>query len=150
MAQLRIHPTIRRGASETRVSEWEQVLAEINGSADAPVFELLDLPGVGLALRLYDAEAAVSLDGDDLDQWVDDYAETIEQMVRLDREAPVRGFEALDYAKRVVHDEAAAWLQERAWSLAPLDLDTARRFFTVVFLVLSELPEAVVRYHRRH
>jgi uncharacterized protein (UPF0262 family) len=81
---------------------------------------------------------------------VAEYTATISQLAHVDREAPVRGFEALDYAKRVVHDDAAAALKDALASVVRMDLADARRIFTLFFLLATDLPEELVRYHRFH
>ena len=56
----------------------------------------------------------------------------------------------IDYAKRIVHDDAAAFLRESLADVVQMDLSDARRLFTLIFLVGTDLPETLVRYHRRH
>jgi uncharacterized protein (UPF0262 family) len=105
-------------------------------------------------LRLYqdgfDCVSRVTLDRVAVEAFFVEYSATIAQLVHMDREAPVRGYEAIDYAKRVVHDEAAGFLCEAVEHIVAIDLADARRMFTLLFLIGTDLPEALVRYHRRH
>lgn len=59
-------------------------------------------------------------------------------------------FEALDYGKRIIHDEAGEEVVEQLEDFVELDLASARRLFTLLFLIRTELPADVVRYHRAH
>jgi hypothetical protein len=151
---LLVHPALWRTAAPERAADWRRVLEEFNVSRarglETVSIEIVELPELGVAMRVGEEGALVTLPGPERDRHFADYGETIAHMVRLDREAPVRGFEALDYAKRTIHDEAAGWLIDVLRPVAVLDLPVARRLFTMLFLVASDLPEELVRYHRRH
>jgi uncharacterized protein (UPF0262 family) len=65
-----------------------------------------------------------------------------------------RDWESLDYAKKLVHDEAGGRIRK---ALRPhlvegeaVDLKLARRLFTIVFLVAQDLPAELVTRHRSH
>lgn len=45
--------------------------------------------------------------------------------------------EAVDMGRRAIHDEASALLMDRLKSKVGIDLDTARRLFTLIFLLVS-------------
>lgn len=151
---LLVHPSLWRSASAERAADWRRVLEEFNvarnRSRETVTIEIVELPEHGVAMRIGEEGSIVTLPQAEREQHFSDYGDTISNMVRIDREAPVRGFEALDYAKRTIHDEAAAWLMELLRGRVELDLATARRLFTMLFLVASDLPEELVRYHRRH
>lgn len=159
--ELRLHGALWRTVAPARAREWTTALDEFNATnaatsphAERAWLELVRHPDGLVQLRLHGEDHAelgrVDLDRAALAEQLDEYGGVIRQMVHVDRDAPVRGFEALDYAKRVVHDEAGAWLVECAEPLAHLDLADARRLFTVLFLVETDLPEHLVRYHRMH
>lgn len=164
MFEVRLHGALWKQVSPRRADEWRRALDELNshngiafadGSPceDAAV-ELVCPPDGSYIVRTWTdgirPGASVTLDARPLAEHFDEYGTTIRQMVHVDREAPVRGFEALDYAKRVVHDEAAAFISESLASLLTMDLADARRLFTLVFLVGTDIPEELVRYHRMH
>ena len=164
MLEIRLHGALWREASPARRREWERSLEELNAgngleavglsAADEPALELVRLPDGTFQARTYrgafDRHATVALDISGLAPLFDDYAATIRQMVHVDSDAPVRGFEALDYAKRVVHDEAAEFLARSMGAIANVPFEDARRLFTLIFLIAGDLPEELVRYHRRH
>ncbi len=78
-----------------------------------------------------------------------EYREVIERIVatgHFDRDK----FEALDWGKKVVHNEAAALLRQALDGFLELDDEAARQLFTLLFLIKTELPPHVVRYHRAH
>lgn len=163
MFEVRLHGALWKRVTSTRAEEWRRALDELNqdnsitpvGDAiEEPAIELVRPPDGSYHIRIYqegfDRVGSVELDRTSMESYFSDYSATISQMVHVDREAPVRGFEAIDYAKRVVHDEAAGFLRESLEGLVDIDLADARRFFTLVFLVGTDLPEALVRYHRRH
>lgn len=150
---FRIHPSLVKTANPARLAEWRRVLDEYNDAADAvTTIEIALPPDDQVQLRVEQATGAsvVRIAMKTLEPLLAEYGETIRHMVRIDREAPARGFEALDYAKRVVHDEGADVLRAQLRAVAPIAIDDARHLFTLVFLVASDLPEELVRYHRRH
>ncbi len=163
MFEVRLHGAVWKRASPRRSEEWRRSLSELNKAnhirgaidpSDDPALEVVRPPDGGLKIRVYrrgfDLERTFELAPDRVEELFGDYGATILQMVHIDREAPVRGFEALDYAKRVIHDEAAGYLMELLAPTVEMDLDDARRLFTLVFLVGTDLPEEFVRYHRLH
>lgn len=164
MFEIRLHGALWKSVPEARAAEWRRTLADLNqqnGIAagtipvdEEPALELVRRPDGRFLFRLYadgwTCAGEYELEPDAVEGFFDEYDATIRQMVHVDRQAPVRGFEALDYAKRVVHDEAGAYLLERLRPDVALELDDARRLFTLVFLVGTDLPEELVRYHRRH
>jgi hypothetical protein len=162
--EVRLHGALWRSASSSRADEWRRALDELNtwnqmrarvpeATADVAV-ELARRPDDVWEVRVYGdgvrRDATVELPGDVQSRHVADYATTIAQLAHMDREAPVRGFEALDYAKRVVHDDAAQALREALAPAVEVDLADARRLFTLLFLVATDLPEELVRFHRFH
>lgn len=163
MFEVRLHGALWKRVGEHRAAEWRRALDELNlaneialvGEAvEEPALELVRPPDGSYHVRVYrdgfELLADIALDPASVADFFDEYGATITQMVHVDREAPVRGFEAIDYAKRVVHDEAAGFLRETLEQTVTMPLSDARRLFTLIFLVGTDLPEAMVRYHRRH
>lgn len=164
MFEVRLHGSLWKTASPRRAEEWHRALDELNAHngiafadgapCDDAAIEVVCPPDGSYLIRTWSdgirPGATITLAAAQLAEHFDDYGTTIRQMVHVDREAPVRGFEALDYAKRVVHDEAAAFISESLAPLVMMDLADARRLFTLVFLVGTDIPEELVRYHRMH
>lgn len=163
--EVRLHGALWKEVGAARAAEWRRSLDEVNAHnalrarpafdlGDEPALELLRRPEGHYCVRLYrdgtERAHEVALDPQQIAGFFAEYAATIERMVHVDREAPARGFETLDYAKRLVHDEAAGWLRDAMDACLACTLDDARRLFTLLFLVGTDLPEALVRYHRRH
>ena len=162
MLEVRLHGALWKRLPERRAEEWRRALAEINDGNSIETVQPIEDPGLELVrppdgsfrVRLYsggfDQVAEVTLDAARVAELFDEYGATIRQLVHVDHSAPVRGFEAIDYAKRVIHDDAAAFLRASIEHVATMELPCARRLFTLVFLIGTDLPEALVRYHRRH
>jgi uncharacterized protein (UPF0262 family) len=59
-----------------------------------------------------------------------------------------RQMETLDYAKKLVHDDAGDTVYHAFEAHLAIDHATARRLFTLIFLLSNELPETMVTRHR--
>ena len=79
-----------------------------------------------------------------------EYQEVIEGIVQVGAAGGRGRYEAMDYGKKVVHDEAGELLQELLEEITEIPLSTARRLFTLLFLLKTELPSHMVQYHRSH
>lgn len=164
MFEIRIHGALWKRAGAKRAEEWRRSLDELNADngirsqlddpLEEPALELVRPPDGAFRFRVYqdgfELVADIELDRAGVEDLFGEYEATIRQLVHVDREAPARGFEAIDYAKRIVHDDAAAFLRESLANVVQMDLSDARRLFTLIFLVGTDLPETLVRYHRRH
>ena len=65
-------------------------------------------------------------------QIVKDYFQICESYFEAVKKLPPGQIEAIDMARRGIHNEGARVLQERLEGKADLDIDTARRLFTLV------------------
>ena len=65
-------------------------------------------------------------------QVVKDYFQICESYFDAVKKLPASQIEAIDMARRGIHNEGARVLQERLEGKAELDIDTARRLFTLV------------------
>lgn len=155
--EVRLHGSLWKSADKVRRQEWTQALGELNGSDHEDVdlgIEFVRPPGCPWQIRIYREGThlidTVEPEQPEIERCIEEYGATIRQLVHMDKQAPMRGFEALDYAKRVVHDEAAALLRDTVAGHIQLSLDQARKLFTVLFLAASDLPAELVRYHRFH
>lgn len=65
-------------------------------------------------------------------QVVKDYWQICESYYDAVKKLPPHQIEAIDMARRGIHNEGARVLQERLESKAAVDIDTARRLFTLI------------------
>ncbi|MCB2110185.1 MAG: UPF0262 family protein [Defluviimonas sp.] len=65
-------------------------------------------------------------------QVVKDYFQICESYFDAVKRLPTAQIEAIDMARRGIHNEGARVLQERLEGKAELDIDTARRLFTLI------------------
>ncbi|MDP5327504.1 MAG: UPF0262 family protein [Paracoccaceae bacterium] len=65
-------------------------------------------------------------------QVVKDYFQICESYFEAVKRLPPSQIEAIDMARRGIHNEGARVLQERLEGKAEIDLDTARRLFTLI------------------
>jgi uncharacterized protein (UPF0262 family) len=63
---------------------------------------------------------------------VKDYFQICESYYEAVKKLPPSQIEAIDMARRGIHNEGARILQERLEGKATLDIDTARRLFTLI------------------
>lgn len=94
--------------------------------------------GDGLLVTLLDERERpvqmLPLRADLLDPHLDLYGATIERMSEIGG-----SFEALDYGKRIAHNEAAEAMQTMLAPVLTVELEAARRIFSLVFLLLRRL-----------
>ena len=81
---------------------------------------------------------------------VKEYEEVIEAIIQVGSSGSRDRYEAMDYGKKVIHNEAGELLQELLEDYMELPLETARCLFTLLFLCKSTLPADLVRYHKSH
>ncbi|HVV27807.1 MAG TPA: UPF0262 family protein [Rhizomicrobium sp.] len=79
-----------------------------------------------------DGHGRVMLSLTPLRKVVKDYFLICESYYKAIRSAPPHQIEALDMARKTLHDEGAAELQKRLEGKIETDFDTARRLFTLV------------------
>jgi uncharacterized protein (UPF0262 family) len=141
LLEILIDDATWEAAGEPRRHEWQAVISEL---LDEHHF---DLPGHGtLRLLVTDAPSQVTLEAveaggatiaqvsiriSELNEQLIEYVATCREMVNCGQSANSPKLEALDIAKRLIHDEAAEVLQGLCRVLRP-DHPTARRLFTLV------------------
>ena len=64
-----------------------------------------------------------------------DYQIVCDNYVEAIKTAPLKKIEAIDIGRRTIHDEGAGMLLEAFKEKAELDMDTARRLFTLVSII---------------
>lgn len=69
-------------------------------------------------------------------QVVKDYAQICASYFEAVKKLPPAQIEAIDMARRGIHNEGARTLQERLEGKASVDIDTARRLFTLICVLI--------------
>lgn len=134
---------------ERRVAVFD--LLEDNSFA-LPPRDGMDLPPgpYGLELAIRDGRLVFSLDDEagthigafhlalgPLRQVIKDYAQICASYYDAVKSLPPARIEAIDMARRGIHNEGANTLQERLSGKAEVDIDTARRLFTLVCALVT-------------
>lgn len=157
--RFRIADTLWDGKSPEREREWQHALLDLNHEHDGlpPILTVSRRADGGAVIGLGrpDGEVEVVLPFDLLRDPFRDYREVITRLARADGGAfGSRDWESLDYAKKLVHDDAGMRIRK---ALRPhlrdgeaVDLKLARRLFTLIFLVTQEMPAELVTRHRGH
>jgi uncharacterized protein (UPF0262 family) len=161
--KFRIMPEVLDEAGPERVREWTQTLGELNldhgsltrpGDSEAiePTLTLGRHAEGGLVILVSapgHAETTLHLNHRRIRGAFRDYKQVIEQIARATSSAfGPRDLETLDYAKKVVHDEAAELVQEALSALVQVPHKLARRIFTLGFLITHDLPQEIVSHYR--
>jgi len=149
--RFRIENSLYGTVSDRREREWQLALTELNYEADGepPTLMLCRRADGGVDIQIIDEELVgiISLSFEMLRRHFRDYRRVIEQLVRSTATG-TRQMETLDYAKKLVHDEAGDTVVEAFTSHVTLEHSTARQLFTLIFLISNELPETMVTRHR--
>lgn len=161
--KFRIMPEVLVEATPERAREWTQTLGELNldhgsltrpGDTEAaePTLTLGRHAEGGLLIVIEvpgHAETALHLNHRRIRGAFRDYKQVIEQIARATSSAfGPRDLETLDYAKKVVHDEAAELVAEALVALVQVPHKLARRIFTLGFLITHDLPQEIVSHYR--
>ena len=150
--QVRIHTRLMSEASRRRRQELELTLQDINHEPLPGEGTLSGYRQDGGVTFMLPGGLAIHLEQGALERHVAEYRRIIERMVASSRGDGVRSFETLDYSKKLTHDEAGEFIQERLEEEAGIEapLATCRRLFTLSFLIVTDLPEEMVTQHRTH
>jgi len=118
---------------------------------DGPYRVRLRVEDNGLAIDLADEAGAalgtVRVALGRLRRPIRDYFQICESYFRTLRSEHPRGIEALDMARRGLHDEAAGLLQECLEGKVAIDFDTARRLFTLICVLHIKQTTTAVDSH---
>jgi uncharacterized protein (UPF0262 family) len=76
-----------------------------------------------------------------------DYFQICESYFRAVRSDGAKGIEAIDMARRALHNEAAELLQESLTGKVEMDFDTARRLFTLICVLHIKQSTTAVDSH---
>lgn len=158
--RFRIADTLWDGTRPDREEEWRHALLDLNHEHDGepPLLTFDRAEDGGAVVRIERAEGPPSEIGLSFDLLRDpfrDYREVIQRLARSSAGAfGSREWESLDYAKKLVHDDAGLRIKK---ALRPhlregevVDLKLARRLFTLIFLIAQDLPRELVTRHRGH
>jgi len=136
------HSVVQRSRAieqEREVAIYDLLEANLfkpDGSAGGPYHLTLAVEETRLALDIVLEDGAphgkVLLSLAPLRKTVKDYFLVCENYYKAIRTAPTHQIEALDMARRALHDEGARELQARLEGKVETDFDTARRLFTLV------------------
>jgi len=161
--EFKVDSVVLGHCEETRKIEVLNALDELNTQPDVTLCNPVDKPW-NVLLADYDGSgltfAVISEDDSRLGEhrilWASlrtsfkEYREVIENILGTGFGGSESRFQALDYGKKVVHDEAGEAIQELLEDLVEMDLATARRLFTFIFLLRTKLPVDLIQYHRSH
>lgn len=149
--RFRIESGLYDSVTPRREREWRVALTEVNYEVDGTPPTLLVSKrkdgGIDLQIGNESPEGLVAFPMEMLRPHFRSYRRIIEQLVRSTATG-VRQMETLDYAKKLVHDEAGEMVQETLEGRLSITHLVARRLFTLFFLVSNELPESLVTRHR--
>ena len=141
--------------SPRRRQELDLALRDLNHDSQDQSCTLKVYPcrngGVQLVVSTAGGEPDIAeLTFEALEPHLNAYGDIIGRMVKSTTGDGARSLETLDYAKRLIHDEAGELVQEALDELTELPLPEARRLFTLIYLVESQAAEDVVAGHRIH
>jgi hypothetical protein len=146
---VRIRETVWESAQPLRQREWKELIRDL--MAGKPLFELREgtmwiaREEERIALNFDDAtDASIELKG--LRAMLDEYIDVIHKL--MDENASPPRVEALDMAKKVVHDSAAKKLSELLPDLTS-DLEARRRLFSLIVALVFDTTKLSVA-HRHH
>ncbi len=158
LTEVRIDETTWAAASEPRRREWLAAAAALADPSRAVLREEaralhVTVTEQALALSLRDASgrklSVVTVPHDALADHITEYVDIVRQIAKDDASGGLTRLEALDMAKKVVHDRAA----EKLRALCPefgMDHPTARRLFTFLLSLRVDTTRLVgVHGHRR-
>ena len=157
LQELRIAEETWSAGTPARKSEWRLAVGEVVQEGE---FELEGgVPGPYTAHLALDEEAArlTVISGEtrvaeetlpllEIKPLADEYMQVCEEMGKLGEGANSPKLEALDIAKRLVHDEAGETVRARLRATRP-DLATARRLFTLIVTLLYDTTRLAAPAH---
>jgi hypothetical protein len=163
LSEIRIDAKTWEGASEARRAEWRGCIAALldpgrnvirpdGHRLEVTVTEqasLLDLHGAGAPGEGLPPLQSVRLPRDALKSLIHEYVDIVRQIAREEGPGGLARLEALDMAKKVIHDKAARVVRRHCRGLG-IDHDTSRRLFTLLLALRVDTTRLVgVHGHRR-
>lgn len=150
IAAVTLHPGMLETASAVQRKEWEIALKELQGTEGIKL-RAAALDGQALEMQIRASKAGfdlrvrrpsglvvktLQLRSAELASSIEEYLAIVEQMRPDSPEFSLSRLEALDVAKRLAHDESAQRVRKLLADTVMLDLETARRLFTLLCLVI--------------
>ena len=155
-----VDATLTDNLSERAVAEIAQAVADLELHEDVQSLEIQGATscflssyqdkGIRLVISNGGERAEFRLLWASLRVPLKEYEEVIEAIIQVGSSGTRDRYEAMDYGKKVVHDEAGELIQELLEDFVELPLAAARSLFTLLFLCKSTLPADLVRYHKSH
>jgi uncharacterized protein (UPF0262 family) len=149
--KFRVDAMLYHSVSSRREKEWQLALLDLNSESDGkgPTLTVGLRPEGGVSISVTDSgiDEMVTLSKEALRPHFRDYRRVIDQLIRSTTTG-TRQMETLDYAKKLVHDEAGEMVQDVLEPVLTLPHTLGRCLFTLLFLVSDSLPEELVTRHR--
>lgn len=156
ITDIRLDEATWAGGSRERRLEWRVALRELleehQFEASMPALAMLIIyrdGDVHLAGSSSEGDRLISIDipRQAMAGHLEEYLSICKEMSKLGNANAAR-YEALDIAKRLVHDDAADTLLGLCRALRP-DLSTCRRLFTLLVTLYVDTTRLAVPHHRR-
>ncbi|MFW6067162.1 MAG: UPF0262 family protein [Myxococcota bacterium] len=158
LEEVRIDERTRAEAEEARRLEWQGCIAELLDPArnvfreDARRLDVTVTEQATL-LDLYDASCTlvehVRLPRNALKDLIAEYVDVVRELARQEGPGGLARMEALDMAKKVVHDKAGRVVRRYCRGFG-IDHETARRLFTLLLSLRVDTTRLVgIHGHRR-
>ena len=158
LSEIRLDEEIWRSGSPERRLEWRAAIDEILQEGKFEFAGEVTGAKAVLTVRKTEILLAMSAHGsepttctlalDQLGPYLTDYIDTCLEMTRLSVGTRSPRLEALDIAKRLVHDEAGETVRSMVKSPRP-DHATARRLFTLIVTLIYDTTRLTARPHLR-
>lgn len=153
---IKLHPAtwhlVPHGVADVLRQAVSELQGQLAGTTTELTVELAGLPDGSLRARIHrdqDVHECV-VPTSETTRTLDEYTATLDRLSHLQPDAPARGFQAIDYARRVLHDELADLFIHALAPALPLDLEAARRLVTVVVLMLRPTSPGLAVLSRTH
>jgi uncharacterized protein (UPF0262 family) len=150
IAQVTLHPGMLATARPDQRREWEDALLEVRSTkglrlraeglgGEALQMQIRSRPW-GFELKVRDPSGKVvqdlALRSSELQSSIDEYLEIVERMAPDAADFARARIETLDIAKRLVHDQSAQRIRRLLSESVMLDLEAARRLFSLLCLIV--------------
>lgn len=158
LREVRIDTRTWTEAEEARRLEWQGCISELlepgRGTFRDDAHRLVvTLTEQATVLELFDADGErldqVRVPRDALSDLIAEYVDIVRQLAKQEGPGGLARLEALDMAKKVVHDKAGRVVRRHCRAFG-IDHDTARRLFTLLMSLRVDTTKLVgIHGHRR-
>lgn len=157
LAEVRIDDRTWNGAEPSRRAEWQGCISELEEAGKNVFGEeahhlVITVTEQATLVDLYDQGgdhlAHASIAREALRDLITEYVDIVRQLARQEGPGGLARLEALDMAKKVVHDKAGRVVRRHARPLG-IDHDTARKLFTLLLALRVDTTKIVgIHGHR--